>query len=210
MAIKFDDSNTLTHLFWMTPSQLELWYQYSDIVVQDVTCKTNRYDMALSLFVVLDENRNIRLAAQALIIDETKESHEWTFEQINIATNDMHPQVIITDADPAVHAAIRSTFFKSYPMHCTFHISQNLIKRLSRLLGEKFHEFSIQFHTVRNTLQKSLFESKWQALVNQYPEAQQYLVNVLYNTKETWAHPWTCRHFTAGLHASSPVESINA
>jgi hypothetical protein len=47
----------------MTPLQLELWYQYSDIVVQDVTCKTNRYDMALSLFVVLDENRNIRLAA---------------------------------------------------------------------------------------------------------------------------------------------------
>ena len=90
VAIKFDDSNTLTHLFWMTPSQLELWYQYSDIVVQDVTCKTNRYDMALSLFVVLDENRNIRLAAQALIIDETKESHEWTFEQINITTNNMH------------------------------------------------------------------------------------------------------------------------
>ena len=91
VAIRFDDNNTLTHLFWMSPSQLELWYQYSDIVIQDVTCKTNRYDMALSLFIILDENWNIRLVAQALLIDETKESHEWTFEQINIATNDMHP-----------------------------------------------------------------------------------------------------------------------
>ena len=209
VAIRFDDNNTLTHLFWMSPSQLELWYQYSDIVVQDVTCKTNRYDMALSLFIILDENRNIRLVAQALLIDETKESHEWTFEQINLATGNMYPQVIMTDADPAVHAAIRSKFPTTYPMHCTFHISQNLIKKLQKLLGKKFHEFTTQFYATRNTLHKPFFESKWQALITQYPEAQQYL-NTLYNTKEAWAHPWTCRQFIAGLHASSPVESINA
>ena len=63
---------------------------------------------------------------------------------------------------------------------------------------------------VRNTLHKPLFESKWQTLINTYPEAQQYLTNTLYNTKEAQAHPQTCRQFTAGLHASSPVESINA
>jgi hypothetical protein len=74
----------------MTPSQLELWYQYSNIVVQDVTCKTNRYEMALSLFIILDENQNIRLIAQALLIDKTKESHEWTFEQINLVTNNVY------------------------------------------------------------------------------------------------------------------------
>ncbi|RHZ73176.1 hypothetical protein Glove_232g96 [Diversispora epigaea] len=210
VAIKFDDNNTLTHLFWMTPSQVELWYQFSDIVVQDVTCKTNRYDMALSLFVILDENRNIRLVAQALLIDETKESHEWTFNQINLVTNNLHPRVIMTDADPAVHAAIRSTFLTTYPMNCTFHISQNLIKKLQKTLGKKFYEFSLQFHKTRNTLHKPFFEANWKALINQYPEVQNYLNNVLYNTKEAWAHPWTCRQFTAGLHASSPVESINA
>ncbi|RHZ83189.1 hypothetical protein Glove_99g275 [Diversispora epigaea] len=149
VAIKFDDNNTLTHLFWMSPSQLELWYQFSDIVVQNVTCKTNRYDMALSLFVILDENQNIRLIAQALLIDETKESHEWTFKQINLATDNLYPQVIMTDADPAVHAAIRSTFLTTYPMHCTFHIGQNLIKKLQRLLGQKFQEFLSKFYIVR-------------------------------------------------------------
>ncbi|RHZ52802.1 hypothetical protein Glove_457g22 [Diversispora epigaea] len=178
VTIKFDDNNTLTHLFWMSPSQLELWYQFSDIVVQDVTCKTNRYDMALSLFVVLDENQNIRLVAQALLIDETKESHEWSFKQINLATDNMHPRVIMTDSDPAVHAAIRSTFVTTYPMHCTFHISQNLIKKLQKLLGKKFHEFSSWFYDIRNTLHKPIFESKWKNLIR--------------------------------LHASSPVESINA
>ncbi|GET57594.1 protein FAR1-RELATED SEQUENCE 11 [Rhizophagus irregularis DAOM 181602=DAOM 197198] len=210
VAIKFDNNNTLTHLFWMTPSQLELWYRYSDIVVQDVTCKTNRYEMALSLFIILDENRNVRLVAQALLIDETKESHEWSFEQLNLATNNVYPQVIMTDADPAVHAAIRSTFPTTYPMHCTFHISQNLIKKVQKLIGNKFQEFFTKFHAVRNTLNTLSFESEWRKLITQYPEIQQYLINTLYNTKESWAHPWTCHQFTAGLHASSPVESINA
>ncbi|RHZ69337.1 hypothetical protein Glove_284g78 [Diversispora epigaea] len=142
----------------MTPSQLELWFQFSDIVMQDVICKINRYDMALNLFVVLDENRNIRLVAQALLIDEIKESHEWTFDQINLVTDNLHP------------------------------------RKLQKPLGKKFYEFSLQFHKTRNTLHKPFFETNWKALINQYPEA----------------HPWTCRQFTAGLHASSPVENINA
>jgi hypothetical protein len=145
VAIKFDINNTLTHLFWIIPSQLELWYRYSDII--------------------FDENRNIRLVAQALLIDETKESHEWTFEQINLATNNVYPQVIMTDADPAVHAAIRSIFPTTYLMHCTFHISQNLIKKVQKLLGNKFHEFFTKFHTVRNTLNKLSFESEWRKLI---------------------------------------------
>jgi hypothetical protein len=36
------------------------------------------------------------------------------------------------------------------------------------------------------------------------------LINTFYNIKESCAHPWTCQQFTAGLYASSPVESINA
>ncbi|CAB5395470.1 unnamed protein product [Rhizophagus irregularis] len=168
------------------------------------------YEMALSLFIILDENRNVRLIAQALLIDETKESHEWSFEQLNLATNNVYPQVIMTDADPAVHAAIRSTFPTTYPMHYTFYISQNLIKKVQKLIGNKFQEFFTKFHAVHNTLNTLSFELEWRKLITQYPEIQQYLINTLYNTKESWAHPWTCHQFTAGLHASSPVESINA
>ena len=145
-----------------------------------------------------------------MLIDETKDSHEWTFKQINLATKNMQPKVIMTDADLAVHAAIRSTFSMTYLMYCTFHISQNLIKKLQRPIGKKFHEFSKEFCNVRNTLHKPLFKSKWQSLINQYSEVQQYLTSTLYNTKEAWAHPWTCRQFTAGLYASFLVESINA
>jgi hypothetical protein len=124
--------------------------------------------MALSLFIILDENRNIRLVAQVLLIDKIKESYEWTFEQINLATNNIYLQAIMTDTDPAVHAAIRSTFPTTYLIHCTFYISQNLIKKVQKLLGNKFQEYFTKFHTVCNILNKLSFESEWRKLIIQH------------------------------------------
>lgn len=89
----------------MSPIQVENWIRYSDCVFNDVTYKTNRYGMPLSLFVGFDSNRRNILLAQALLLDESLESHVWMFKQIIESTN-IHPIVIITDADPAVDAAI--------------------------------------------------------------------------------------------------------
>ena len=45
-------SNELTGLFWMTSQQRnDLWPKFHDVIIHDNTAKTNRYKMALSLFV---------------------------------------------------------------------------------------------------------------------------------------------------------------
>src|SRR5262249_38864609 len=105
IARGWDDDNTLTHLVWMTPSQVENWIKYSNCVINDVTHKTNRYGMALSLFVGLDNNMQNIVLAQGLLIDESKSSHSWLFRQIIEATG-IHPTTILTDSDPAVDAAV--------------------------------------------------------------------------------------------------------
>jgi hypothetical protein len=47
----------------MTPIQVENWIRYSDCVINDVTHKTNRYGMALSLIVGFNNDRhNVLLA----------------------------------------------------------------------------------------------------------------------------------------------------
>ncbi|EXX68341.1 hypothetical protein RirG_106060 [Rhizophagus irregularis DAOM 197198w] len=78
----WDDNNALTHLIWMTPKQVENWIQFSDCIINDVTHKTNRYGMALSLFVGFDRNMQNIIFAQGLIVDESKQSHSWLFRQI--------------------------------------------------------------------------------------------------------------------------------
>ena len=66
-------SNELTGLFWMTSQQRnKLWPKFRDVVIHDNTAKTNQYEMALSLFVGIDNNYKIRVLAQALTKYETQ------------------------------------------------------------------------------------------------------------------------------------------
>ena len=103
----------------MTPKQVENWIQFSDCVLNDITHKTNRYDMPLSLFVDFNRHRHNVLLAQALLPDESVNSHMWMFNEILKVTN-RQPVVIMTDTDPAVDSAIRQVFSESYSIHCAF------------------------------------------------------------------------------------------
>src|SRR5438270_12996871 len=109
----------------MTSDQVQNWIRFCNCVLNDVTHKTNCYGIPLSLFVGFNENRQNLLLAQALLADESLDSHVWMFEQIIIAT-ERQPGAILTDADPAVDSAVRQVFPESYPIHCAYHITQNL------------------------------------------------------------------------------------
>src|SRR5437764_690711 len=114
----------------MIPCQVENWVRYSDCVINDVTHKTNRYGMALSLIVGFNNDRRNLILAQGLLIDESLDSHIWMFSNI-VKSTGVRPVVIITDSDPAVDAAIRQVFTSTYPIHCAFHLSQNLVINMS-------------------------------------------------------------------------------
>ena len=44
----------LSGIFWMSPTQQELYQRFSDMVLNDNTCKTNKYNMYLSVFMIKD------------------------------------------------------------------------------------------------------------------------------------------------------------
>ena len=74
-------SNELTGIFWMTSQQRnELWPKYHDVIIHNNTAKTNRYEMALSLFVGIDNNFKTRVLAQALTKYETLADYNWILE----------------------------------------------------------------------------------------------------------------------------------
>ncbi|CAG8676668.1 9010_t:CDS:2, partial [Racocetra fulgida] len=163
VARDWDDDNTLTRLFWMTPR---------------------------------------------LLIDETHESHVWLFNEIVKATG-MEPAVIQTNSDPAADSAVKEVFKSMYPIHCAFHITQNLHKNLQKSLDIQYNQFLTDFYKCQNSLVKATFENKFTKLVHDYPRAKPYLDN-LYKSKEYWAHSYTSFKFTEGMIATSRVEATNA
>jgi len=203
------ETNSLDKLFWMSPDQVQRWITYHDVILNDNTHKTNQYNMPLSLFVAVDNHFRTRLVAQALVNDETKETYEWILTSTLKATNHA-PRVFITDADPGMDAAVDSQYSDTYPLHCLYHISQNLLRNLKASLGNTFDDFLKEFYKCRNIFSPAEFDSQWHNLVATYSKAANYLNSELYPSKERWAKAYTTKFFTAGISSTSRVEGENA
>ncbi|CAG8738274.1 6036_t:CDS:2, partial [Funneliformis caledonium] len=95
-------------------------------------------------------------------------------------------------------------------LHCIFHIIQNLKKHLTRPLGSRYKEFQTDLFSCRNTLFETIFESRFELLYTNYPEASSYLRTTLYPIKYRWAKCFTFQDFNAGMSSTQRVKSINA
>jgi hypothetical protein len=179
VEFQLDQENRLTQFFWMNSSQIDLWLEYHDIIMNDNTHKTNCYQMPLSLFLIVDNNTRSRLVAQALVSDETTESYKWILECTKNATM-TEPLVFVIDADPAVDAAVREVYHETYPIYCIFHISKNLPKNTKSKLSDQYENFVRDFYQCRNTLCEDLFYERWSKLTEKYPSVKDYLMRALY------------------------------
>ena len=203
--------NHLVGLCWMRPNQQQLWARFHDVILLDTTAKTNRYSMILCVVVLVDNHNRSRLAATAIVSDETKDTFTWLFESINKATGGLAPRLLYTDADPAMIAAVNSSWPNTKHHFCLFHIRKNLEKHLLGKFGsEKWSKFFADFCYVRNSRVESIFNERWNSLLQQYPNAASYLQRQLYKCREAWALCYTHRAFNAGVQSTQRVESYNA
>ncbi|KAG9319095.1 hypothetical protein KVV02_007052, partial [Mortierella alpina] len=65
--------------FWMTVEQRVLYNRYRDMVIHDTTASTNRFNMSLHCFVVIDLEFKTRIVACALTAGETTRDYELQF-----------------------------------------------------------------------------------------------------------------------------------
>ncbi|HKQ22499.1 MAG TPA: hypothetical protein VJS91_10700 [Nitrososphaeraceae archaeon] len=203
-------SNELTGLFWMTSQQRnELWPKFHDVVIHDNTAKTNRYEMALSLFVGIDNDFKTRILAQALTKYETQADYEWILHCTLEATNNLSPLVLFTDGDPAMIAAVHVVYPQTRHLLCIYHIIENIKKKArSKLHGEMAKSFIEDFYHMRNSYTQDQFESRYNNMLIKYEQCHSYLER-LHSSRESWARYSIMKVFTAGVESTQRVESIN-
>src|SRR5207248_8461737 len=143
------------------------------------------YKWPLSLFIIVDCDNKTRLVAQAFVQDETLDTYIWLLQCLK--RTGIEPNVILTDADPAMIGAIQLELPNTYHLYCIFHIHQNLPRKLKGLLGKDYLSFVKDFYRARNALTEEFFELYWSKLRSKYQQADNYLQNVLYKSKESWA-----------------------
>jgi MULE transposase domain len=201
-------SNRLTRLCWMSGDQQKLYARYHDVLQTDNTFQTNRYRMPLTLFIVVDCEGRSRIVMQGILSNETMDSYKWMLGQL-LETTGLPPRVIVSDADPALLAALPLVFPDAKEVHCIFHIMGNLRKRVGPAVQSDYKMFERTFLQVRNCLSITKFEQLWNDLVAEFPQASDYL-NFLYQSKKSWAKAYTSKVFTAGIQSTSRTEGYNA
>ena len=154
------------------------------------------------LFILVDNNGKSRLGAQAFLNDETQESYEWILQQTLDATG-LKPRVILTDMNPAMISAYQNIYKDTYHIHCIWHMSQNIPKRLKRKLKTvDFKTFNKDFWKTRNSLCVEVFEQRFQELLEKFPDSNNYMCNTLYSIRNSWAHTFTSHIFTASMQST--------
>jgi hypothetical protein len=167
-------SQSFTHILWMEPQQVELYIRYGSVVAHNNTAKTNIYGLPLSIFVVVDNNYNTRPVAQAFLYDETLELYAWSL-RVLLQVLGIYPTVMITDADPAIDAAIAQIYSQTKHLHCIWHIGQNIPKNLKSKLQGSYEEFAKRFFQCCNKLNIEGFENGYMKLIEDYPSTKSYL-----------------------------------
>ena len=164
-----EQTGQLRGLFWMNPQQRELYLRYHDVVLNDNTAQTNRFNMLLNSLVVVDANSKSRLVASALLSGETTKDYEWLLQQILEANNQLAPNLLLVDEDPAMEATCASQIPTTIIINCIWHLgSLNIKKNLHAALRSAWENFNSCFWSARNTLTPNESEEKWSAIINNF------------------------------------------
>jgi hypothetical protein len=208
-----EHSGRLRRLFWMNPVQRELYIRYRDVILNDSTAQTNRFNMPLNTFVVVDADGKSRMVGCAMISGETTDDYEWILRSLLEAGEGLAPAVIIVDEDPAMEAACAIVVPETAMVNCIWHLgSLNLPKNLRGAFGASWDDFISRFWIARNALTTDEFERRWSAITRDFggrgPKAEAYLGR-LFDRRIHWAWPWVRTHFTAGIQSTQRVEKTH-
>ena len=202
-------TNRLTHLFWMSPSQVEIAQRFNYLVVHDNTYNCNQF-FHLGCFTTINEHGKSLLTAQALVLGERDCDYDWQLRQWlnNVPAS---PKVLMTDADVACANAVRTLLKKTEHLWCIWHIIENIRKKLLRKMGKhRYQAMMALFHDVRKECNERIFHRQWNALLDAYADARDYLESTWGKEKcKYWAtcYHWEC--FTAGFQSSQRGENTN-
>jgi hypothetical protein len=204
-----DEEQRLTRLFWMSSIQQQLYQQFSDVLVIDITFSTNRFEMPLHQMVVVDSNFKTRLVANAMTAGESQDECRWVLEQLLQTTGNTAPNVVILDKDPSMIAACNVVIPATRLVHCLWHREGNVKKNLRGPLGELWSPFKASFLAASHSIDEAEFKIRWHTLCSTYASkdgpVKDYLQR-LYDDRHHWVWAWIKTIFTAGMQSTQRVE----
>ncbi|XP_077223365.1 protein FAR1-RELATED SEQUENCE 7-like [Tasmannia lanceolata] len=143
--MEIDKKGNLRSMFSADSRARNAYLAFSDVIVFDVTYRTNRFQMPFAPFTGVNHHRQSTLFGCALLVDERDETFTWLFEQWLKCMFGKAPGCIITDMDIAMRNAIRTVFPNTRHRFCSWHIQRHLVEHIAHM-RDSDSEFSKDYN----------------------------------------------------------------
>ncbi|KAK7335809.1 hypothetical protein VNO80_27867 [Phaseolus coccineus] len=209
-AVDLNEEHRLRNVFWVDAKGLEDFTYFSDVVSFDTTYFTSKYKIPLVLFVGVNHHIQPTLLGCALIADETIFTYAWLLQTWLIAMGERAPQVLLTDQNDAIKAAVATFLPGTRHCFCLWHILEKIPKQL-QILGAWHDSFMEKFNKcIYRSWTEEQFEKRWWKLVDSFSLGDVEWVRSLYDDRTCWVPTFMKDISFAGLSTSSRSESLNS
>ncbi|KAF5256396.1 hypothetical protein FOXYS1_13132 [Fusarium oxysporum] len=127
-----DNPNRLLGLVWTFPYCLQMWKRFPEVISFDNTYNTNRFKLPLFQATGQTCLGSVFNAAFGLIDNERREGFQFLSESIRQLAEQhsiRQPDIIITDFDDSMKAALNDQFPGVQQQLCIHHINSNVLLR---------------------------------------------------------------------------------
>ncbi|KAF6518277.1 hypothetical protein HZS61_002355 [Fusarium oxysporum f. sp. conglutinans] len=135
-----DQPNRLLGLVWTFPYCIQMWKRFPEVISFDNTYNTNRFKLPLFQATGQTCLGTVFNAAFGLIDNERREGFQFLAESIRQLI-DQHsirqPDVIITDFDDSMKAALNDQFPDVQQQLCIYHINSNVLLKSKQKWAKK-------------------------------------------------------------------------
>lgn len=211
-AMEVDHLGMMRSVFWADGRSRSSYLSFGDVVVFDVTYRTNNLCLPFAPFTGVNHHRQSTLFGCALLADEQEDTFVWLFTQWLKCMHGLAPKAIITDQDPQIGGAIAKVFPNTRHRFCSWHISKHIAEKEVLLKSQYGDEFSKFFNNWYRASTISKCEERWKALKEKFEidENASSWLSKMYRLREHWVNAYLKDVFWAGMTSSQRSESINA
>ncbi|XP_020262557.1 protein FAR1-RELATED SEQUENCE 5-like [Asparagus officinalis] len=211
-AIEVDSSGQMRSVFWADGRSRASCLQFSDVIVFDVTYRTNKFGLPFAPFTGVNHHRQSTLLGCALLADEQEDTFVWLFEEWLKCMHGIEPGAIITDQDRAMCNAIHSVFPTTRHRYCYWHMQKHIIDHLPTLVSRYGEQFQRYWGLWCNSSSIEQCEGYWVEMKEKFDinEEGEGWLQTVYKCREHWVPCYLKDTFFAGMRSSQRSESINA
>ncbi|GAB4848186.1 cyclin-dependent kinase inhibitor far1 [Ancistrocladus abbreviatus] len=209
-AIDLNEEQQLRNLFWVDAKSKADYVSFTDVVSFDTTYVRSNDKMPLALVVGVNHHFQPMLLGCALVADETTPTFIWMMKTWLRAMGGKAPQLILTDQDPALKAAIAEVFPMSRHCFPLWTILEKVPENLAHVIKRHENCASKFNKCIFKSWTDEQFEMRWWKMISRFDLQEDEWVRKLYEDRKKWVPLYMGEAFFAGMSTLHRSEGLNS